>query len=110
MQVFHTAGVPPSSGSTKRLNIGCTRKSRKALVKMAAVKTASTQRCAAVGGAAAGASAASAGGAATGVCWLNEALRVDGWRGCGGAEGRYKMAPAALPSTRVFGGFRRKML
>src|SRR4051812_46368808 len=42
MQVFHTAGVPPSSGSTMRLNIGCTRKRRNALVKIAAVYTAST--------------------------------------------------------------------
>lgn len=31
MQVFHTAGEPPSSGSTMRLNTGWTRKSRNAL-------------------------------------------------------------------------------
>lgn len=31
MQVFHTAGVPPSSGNNNFPNMGCTEKSNKAL-------------------------------------------------------------------------------
>ena len=71
MQVFHTAGVPPSSGSTMRPNIGCTRNSRNALVKMAAVNTASTARPRPVD---TPGWAVAAGMARAGVCWVKGAL------------------------------------
>src|SRR5947207_1316970 len=42
MQVFQTAGVPPSSGSTILPTIGCTKNSRKALVNRVRAKRRDT--------------------------------------------------------------------
>ena len=42
MATDHTAGAPPSRGSTILVNIGCTANSSAALRKIAAVKTSSS--------------------------------------------------------------------
>src|SRR5687767_6904692 len=61
MQVFHTAGEPPSSGSTILPNIGCTRNSSPALVNTAAVNVASSGSAKPAGARSAGAAAAAVG-------------------------------------------------
>ena len=39
MHVFHTVGVPPSSGNSIRAIIGCTQNNSSALVKIAVAKS-----------------------------------------------------------------------